>query len=173
MIYASATQVAAVVPYEITGSNAQVTVGYQGATSSPATVAIAASNPALFTVGSGTGPAAVLNQDGTLNTAANPAKIGSIIVLYATGEGQTTPQGIDGQVTSTATVKPVLPVSFTVGGQTAGLLYAGEAQGEIAGVMQLNLTIPSGVQPGSAVPVVVQVGDASSPTGVTIAVSAP
>jgi uncharacterized protein (TIGR03437 family) len=173
MVYASATQVAAVVPYEITGSSAQVTVAYQGATSSPATVAVAASNPALFTVGSGSGPAAVLNQDGTLNSAANPAKIGTIIVLYATGEGQTTPPGIDGQVTATGTVKPVLPVSFTVGGQTAGLLYAGEAPGEIAGVMQLNLTIPAGVQPGSAVPVVVQVGDASSPTGVTIAVSAP
>jgi uncharacterized protein (TIGR03437 family) len=67
----------------------------------------------------------------------------------------------------------LLPVTVTIGNQTADLLYAGEAPGEIAGVMQLNVTIPSGVQPGSAVPVVLQVGDASSPAGVTLAVSAP
>jgi len=173
MIYASATQVAAVVPYETTGSNAQITVQYQGITSTQATVAIAASNPALFTVGSGTGQVAVLNQDGSLNSAANPAPAGTIVVMYATGEGQTSPEGVDGQVTGTTLPKPLLPVTVTIGNQTADLLYAGEAPGEIAGVMQLNVTIPSGVQPGSAVPVVLQVGDASSPAGVTLAVSAP
>jgi uncharacterized protein (TIGR03437 family) len=172
MIYASATQVAAVAPYEITGSTAQVTVQYQGATSSPASVAIAPSDPALFTVGSGTGQAAVLNQDGSLNGPSSPAPIGTIIVLYATGEGQTTPPGMNGQVTGTTLPKPVLPVTVMIGNQPANVLYAGEAPGEIAGVMQLNVTIPSGVQPGSAVPVVLQVGNASSPAGVAVAVSA-
>ena len=173
MIYASATQVAAVVPYEITGSTAQVTVQYHGAASSPASLAIAPSDPALFTVGSGTGQAAVLNQDGSLNGPSHPAPIGTIIVLYATGEGQTSPPGMDGQVTGTTLPKPGLPVKVLIGNQAADVLYAGEAPGEIAGVMQLNVTIPPGVQPGNSVPVVLQVGNASSPAGVAVAVSAP
>jgi uncharacterized protein (TIGR03437 family) len=40
----------------------------------------------------------------------------------------------------------------------------------LQGVMQINLVIPSGIQTGSAVPVVVQVGNTSSQAGVTIAV---
>jgi uncharacterized protein (TIGR03437 family) len=49
----------------------------------------------------GAGQAAALNQDGltlnTVNTVANPAKIGDTISVYATGEGQTTPTGVDGK----------------------------------------------------------------------------
>jgi uncharacterized protein (TIGR03437 family) len=37
--------------------------------------------------------------------------------------------------------------------------------------MQVNLQIPSGIAPGNAVPVTVQVGTATAPTGVTIAVT--
>ena len=36
--------------------------------------------------------------------------------------------------------------------------------------MQINVTIPAGTQTGSAMPVVVQVGNTSSQVGVTIAV---
>ena len=49
--------------------------------------------------------------------------------------------------------------------------YAGGAPGEVAGVMQINVQIPSGITPGNAVPVVVQVGNATSQAGVTIAVA--
>ena len=115
----------------------------------------------------------MLNQDGSLNGPSHPAPIGTIIVLYATGEGQTSPPGMDGQVTGTTLPKPVLPVKVLIGNQAADVLYAGEAPGEIAGVMQLNVTIPPGVQPGNSVPVVLQVGNASSPAGVAVAVSAP
>jgi uncharacterized protein (TIGR03437 family) len=37
-------------------------------------------------------------------------------------------------------------------------------------LMQVNIHIPSGIQTGNAVPVVLRVGDAFSPGGVTIAV---
>jgi uncharacterized protein (TIGR03437 family) len=65
---------------------------------------------------------------------------------------------------------PVLPVSVTIGGQVAQILYAGGAPGEVAGLMQINVQIPDGVQAGNAVPVVVKVGGVSSQAGVTIAV---
>jgi uncharacterized protein (TIGR03437 family) len=172
MIYTWATEVAVIVPYEITGTNAQVTVTYQGQTSAAFSVSIASSAPGIFTLGStGLGPAAAINQDGvTVNSAATPAKIGDIISLYATGEGQTTPAGVDGKPASAPYPYPNLPVTVTVGGQNAFVQYAGGAPGEVAGLMQVNVQIPTGIATGNSVPVVVRVGSVSSPGGVTIAV---
>ena len=173
MIYTSATQVAAVVPYEISGTSAQVSVQYQSAASKAVTVPVASAAPALFTFGSGTGQAAAVNQDGSLNGSAHPAPPGSVIVLFATGEGATTPAGTDGVVTGSILPLPVLPVTVTIGGVAATVLYAGEAPQEIAGIMQLNVVVPAGVPAGSAVPILVRVGDVVSPSGVTIAVGQP
>jgi uncharacterized protein (TIGR03437 family) len=68
-----------------------------------------------------------------------------------------------------------LPVQVFIGQQmvTAQLQYAGPAPGEIAGVMQINVPLPLGLKPGSAVPVAIFVGNtglASSRPNVTIAV---
>jgi uncharacterized protein (TIGR03437 family) len=52
------------------------------------------------------------------------------------------------------------------------LQYVGGAPGDVAGLLQVNVTVPAGVTPGSAVPVVIRVGNVTSQTGVTIAVSA-
>ena len=83
---------------------------------------VAPSSPGLFTADStGHGQAAGLNQDGTANSATNPAHVGDVIVLYATGEGQTSPAGIDGQPASAPA--PVLPLKVTIGkgrAQTGG-----------------------------------------------------
>jgi uncharacterized protein (TIGR03437 family) len=65
---------------------------------------------------------------------------------------------------------PILTVSVTIGGQTVTPIYAGGAPGNVAGLMQVNFQVPSGIQTGSAVPVVVQVGNTSSQAGVTVAV---
>jgi uncharacterized protein (TIGR03437 family) len=172
ILYTWAGQIGAIVPYEVTGSTAQVTVAYQGQTSGPLTVAVAGSAPGLFTLNStGWGQAAAVNQDGSINTALTPAPIGSFISLYATGEGQTSPAGIDGKPASDSPPAPVLPVSVTIGGVTvSNLQYAGGAPGEVSGMLQINVQIPGGVQAGSTVPVSVQIGSASSRGGVTIAV---
>ena len=170
MIYSYPGQAAAVVPYEVTGASVQVAVQYKGVTSTGVTVLLTSANPALLTPGNGTGQAAAVNQDASINGPGHPAPVGSIVLLYATGEGQTSPAGMDGQLTGAPPPKPLLPVTVSIGGQNARVGYAGEAPGEIAGVMQLNVQIPSGIQTGNAVPVVVKVGTASSPAGVTIAV---
>ncbi len=173
ILYTSATQIAAVVPYGITGPTAQVLVTYQGKVSNELTVAVAASAPSLFTVNqTGAGQAAAINAvDGTVNSAANPVKIGGFISLYATGEGQTGPAGVDGRLGGSAPTNPILPVSVTVGGIPARVQYAGSVQGQVAGLMQVNVMIPDGVEPGGYVPVVLQVGDRSSGPAVWIAVS--
>jgi uncharacterized protein (TIGR03437 family) len=172
VLYTSATQVAAVVPYSIAGSNVQVFVSYQGATSAPVTLPVAPVAPALFTAdSSGKGQAAATNQDGTLNGAAHPAKVGSYISLWLTGAGQTNPAGVDGLPGAAPLPQPAAPVSVTIGGQSVTPQYAGQAPTAVAGVMQINAQIPSGIQTGNAVPVVVQVGGVSTQAGVTIAVS--
>jgi uncharacterized protein (TIGR03437 family) len=172
VIYSSNTQVAVVVPYAIFGDTTQMTVSYQGRTSAVLAVPIAAAAPGVFTLDStGKGPAAALNQDGSINTASSPTKVGDIISLFATGEGQTVPAGVDGKLALSPLPTPRLPVSVTIAGQTVDqLYYVGGAPGEVAGVLQINVQIPSGIQTGNAVPVIVRVGSASSAPGVTISV---
>ena len=75
-------------------------------------------------------------------------KVGAFISLYATGEGQTSPAGLDGKVDASTPPKPVLPVTVTIGGIPSFVQYAGGVPGQIAGLMQVNVQIPSGVQPG-------------------------
>jgi uncharacterized protein (TIGR03437 family) len=165
ILYASSTQVAAVVPYAINGTAAQVTVAYQGETSDPFPVSVASSAPGIFTANqTGAGQAAAVNFDGTINSPTNPANVGAYVSLYATGEGQTSPAGVDGQV-SLGQTHPVLPVTATVGGLPAVVQYAGGAPGQVAGLMQVNVQIPSAVQAGGYVPVVLKVGGSSTTAG--------
>ena len=157
ILYTSETQVAVMVPSAVNGAAARVTVIYQGQASAPLTVAVATSSPGLFTLNqTGGGQAAAVNADGSINTAANPVRVGNYISLYATGGGNSN-----------------LAVSVTIGGIPAAVQYAGSAPGQPAGLMQVNVQVPSGVQPGGYVPVVLKVGDASTTDGAAwIAVSA-
>jgi uncharacterized protein (TIGR03437 family) len=98
-------------------------------------------------------------------------KIGGYISLFATGEGQTSPVGVDGKLGGTVGARPLGNVSVTVGGINATVQYAGGIAGDVAGLMQVNVQIPAGVQPGGYVPVVLQVGNASSNLGTWIAVA--
>jgi uncharacterized protein (TIGR03437 family) len=172
MVYTLAMQTSAVVPYGITGATAQVAITYQGQTTAAFLVPIASSTLGIFSSDStGTGQAAAINQDGiTINSAANPANVGDVISLYATGEGQTTPFGVDGKPAAVPLPRPNLPVTATVGGQPTQVLYAGGAPGEVAGLMQVNVQIPVGVQKGNTAPVVLSVGNVPGQVGVTIAV---
>ncbi len=177
MIYTSANQVAAIAPYRVSFSpTAQVAVSYQNQTSAAITLPVVSSAPAFFTANqTGAGQAAVLDPDGTPNDAAHPAPIGSYIAMFATGEGQTSPAGVDGQLALTKPYPaPLLPVKVFVGGvQATNVAYAATAPTEVAGLLQVNIQIPPGVQPGGYVPVVLQVGNNSTVSGaVWIAVSA-
>jgi uncharacterized protein (TIGR03437 family) len=173
VLYTSATQVEVVTPFSMTGSAVQVFVEYQGQTSAALTLPVSAVAPALFTTdGSGKGQAAASNQDGTVNGSAHPAKVGSYISLALTGAGQTNPAGVDGLPGAAPLPVPAASVAVTIGGQAAAVEFAGQAPNAVAGVMQINAQIPAGTQAGNAVPVVVEVGSASTQPGVTIAVSA-
>ena len=174
LIYASSGLVSAIVPYGVAGSStAAVSVAFQGNLSTTTVVPVANAAPGIFTLNmTGAGQAAAVNQDGTINTSSNPAKVGSTISLYLTGEGQTSPAGTDGKLANAAPFpKPVLPVTATIGGQPAVVSYYGAAPTAVAGLMQVNVQIPSGVTAGPAVPLTVTVGTVPAQSAVTIAVS--
>jgi uncharacterized protein (TIGR03437 family) len=176
VIYSSGNQVAAVVPYGISGSLAQMFVQYGGQTSPPFNLSVATQIPGVFTLNaSGAGQAAAINNaDASVNGAAHPAKVGSYVQIYLTGAGQTTPSGTDGLPNPSGVAGdpvPALPVAVTIGGKNATVAFAGGAPGAVAGVIQVNAQIPAGVTVGNAVPLVVAVGQSSSQPGVTIAVS--
>ena len=173
LTYVSDTQVNAIVPYALAGkSTTQLQVEYQGLRSKPVTLKVAEAAPALFTQSaSGSGPGAILNQDYTLNSASNPAAKGSVVMLFATGEGQTNPPGVDGKITAEPLPKPRLPVSVRIGGVDVQVpLYVGAAPGSVAGLVQVNVRVPNNVTSGNAVPVLLRVGNFESPAQVTMAV---
>ena len=172
MIYGSASQANVIVPYEIANqSTTTMALQFGGVTSAAWTVPVAASAPGIFTLGSsGAGPAAVLNQDNSVNSASNPAAPGSIIQIYATGEGQTSPPSATGSITGTDLKTPILAVKVSIGGQDAVVQFAGSAGNAVAGLLQVNAVVPQAVAPGAAVPINISVGGVPSQSGVTIAV---
>jgi uncharacterized protein (TIGR03437 family) len=170
LLYTSANQVSAIVPFSLSGSTAQVVVQYQGQVSSSFSVNVAPTAPSLFTSnGSGTGQVLALTRNGGLNDSAHPAQAGDLVTLYTTGLGQTNPAGQDGLPAAIPLPLPVANVSATIGGKSAIVQYAGGAPGIVAGVMQINVFVPAGLTAGD-VPVAIQAGTASSQNGVTIAV---
>ena len=172
MLYAVDGQLSAIAPYAIgSKQNAGVQVEYLGVRSNVVTMAVTPAAPGIFTAAAtGRGQAAVLNQDFSVNGSANAAARNSVIQIFATGEGETRPAGIDGRLAGVPLPIPVLPVRVFVGGIEAVVTYAGAAPGLVAGVLQVNAQVPEEVQPGPEVPVVIRVGTADSPAGPTIAV---
>jgi len=157
---AQSQQVTVQVPWEIAGqTSTEVVVTYNGGppagaiASVPVVVATAA--PGIY---------AVANSDGTLNSPSNPAKLGSFITIYGTGGGVTNPLGITEGFWSTTASLPTLtaPVSVTIAGTKATVLYAGSAPTLESGYFQMNVALPSGLPASSAVDLILTVGGSPS-----------
>jgi uncharacterized protein (TIGR03437 family) len=149
LLYVSATQINAVAPIELTASSAAaLSLTTNNASAPDFRVAVDSAAPEVFAGSSGTG---ALNQDGTINSASNPAAVGSYVSIWATGTGVTS--GKDGQIAEGAqsscaclltevlisneplTVPFILPPVYVT--------YAGAAPGFVNGVVQINFQVPS------------------------------
>ena len=75
-------------------------IKYAGETSSAYQLTWRAGPGPVSQNSSGSGTGAILNQDNSLNGPGNPAAKGSIVQVYLTGEGQTSPQGVTGAITT-------------------------------------------------------------------------
>jgi len=170
LLQSSADQITVQVPYSVSGkAETEIEVVHQGKARGRARVPVAAAAPGVFTNQSGVGQAFAINEDGTLNSATNPAARGSYVTLYATGEGQTNPAGIDGVPARQPLPRPVLSVSAIVGAVEADVSWAGSAPGFV-GLLQINLKLPGIFTPPGVRPLRIRVGDSESQPGVTIAV---
>jgi uncharacterized protein (TIGR03437 family) len=177
LIYVSATQINAVVPYEVAGTlSPRMQVNYLGQTSNAYQLQSAVSVPAIFTLNAaGTGEGAILNQNGTYNSQ-TAATRGSTIMVFITGEGQTAPSGVNGKVSTLntsgvgpLTPAPLQPVSALIGGVPAPVQFAGEAPGAVSGVLQINIQVPANAPTGN-IPITIYIGANSTQPGVTVSV---
>ncbi len=170
--YNTGTEAVVLTPYSVAGkSKTDVAAESNGVKSAPFSVPVTAAAPAIFTAqAAGAGQIAMFNHDATNNSASQPARAGTIVTFYATGEGRTMPFGTDDGVNAAGLSRPELPVAVMIGGYSAEVLYAGAAPGLSHGVMQVSVRVPEAVVSANAVPVVLSVGGIASQDQVTMAV---
>jgi uncharacterized protein (TIGR03437 family) len=165
ILFSNASQINFVTPESLSGDSGTVQLMCNGGAAVTLAAATAARSPSLFTQsGTGTGQGSIVNADGSINASGNPGARGSSIAVYGTGFGALNPPGADG-LRHLAT-----PVTATIGGTAANVVYAGEAPGETIGLQQINVEIPTSIAPGPDMAISVSANGVSTQMGVTLAV---
>lgn len=147
LLYVSPEQINFQMPFEAAGlASVRLTVSVNGSESPPEGVVLAEAGPGLFVLMDGR--AAVLNQDFSPNTPAQPAARGSIVMAFLTGVGRLNP------AIESGAAAPVDPLSLTAsassatfGGVEARVVAVAMVPGYV-GLAQANIEIPAGLQPG-------------------------
>jgi uncharacterized protein (TIGR03437 family) len=167
LIYVQQSQIKVQVPYEVaTVASTHVQVFHSGKLQVDVSLPVTPAAPGVFTLSGGTGPAQIFLQDGSLNSATNPADPDSIITIFATGEGQTNPVGIDGTRSTDPYPQPVGQLDLRIGGRPAEIVFIAEGSGA-PGVLQINARIPTIVGSGAII-LSLAVDSALSQDGVTV-----
>jgi uncharacterized protein (TIGR03437 family) len=168
LLYVQDNAVAATVPETIYDTQTTVAVKLGGTTGASVTLPAPAPGmgtivaPALFTSdSSGSGNLAAVNADGTVNSALNPAKRGSVVLLY--GTGFYSPPLCGGKSFGYLFPASTRLVEAFVGGEPAYVLYSGSAAGMTCGAQQINIFIPEDSAIGPSVPV--RLGMPFAPSG--------
>jgi len=93
-----------------------------------------------------------VNQDGSMNNGANPAKAGSIVTLYATGQGAISGMPPDGSPAQGILATPETPQVFINSGfvPSGDVQWSGLAPG-FAGLWQINVQVPSDAPPDDVI----------------------
>ncbi len=144
LVSVQANEIVCVAPFELDGlTAATIQVTYNGQTSNAYPTTVAAQNIDVL---------AVANQDGSPNSESNPAALHSVVALYITGAGQTTPASTTGEIYTTAAVSPKTFPDILVNGLVEEPVFVGTSPGTAAGVLQVNLWVPDpGMAPYSTV----------------------
>ncbi len=159
LFYVSDRQSSAIVPYAVAGEGSvDVQVEYRGVRSDAVRAPVLDVRLGIFGVG---GQPTIFHEDGSINSPSNPAPRGSVIVIYATGEGLTDPSGVEGQILGEVLPRPRAPVSATFSDDDTyslrgEVLHAGGAPG-FAGLFQVKVRVP-GELPVGNVPLYLSVG---------------
>jgi uncharacterized protein (TIGR03437 family) len=168
LLYASQGQINALVPFGLnTNTPYQLLIQRDLTLSPPVPINIADAQPGAFQSG---GSAIVEDYRGTapafLVTPSAPAQAGDVLVIYCAGLGVTNPLVGDGVASpSSPPAQTQAPVTVSIGGQNANVVFAGLTP-TLVGLYQVNVTMPSGVTPGSAVPVLLTVAGQTGPAAI-------
>jgi len=165
LVYVSPSQINAIVPFALAGqTSAQVLVTRYGVASAAVTVPLQTTSPGIFTASqSGSGQGAIWQQGAngqfTLNGSTNPASGGTALEIFATGMGVWTPPAQSDLALFGEDLFKTQPVSVTIGGQSAKVLYSGTIGGMLSSwsVLQVNAVVPAGLASGPQ-PVVLKIG---------------
>ena len=169
--YATAAQIAAVLPASTPVGTGTLTVTYNNATSAPATMQVVQSALGLDTLSgqpTGTGVATdPLSPTGAIFNYTTSAKPGQVITLWGSGLGAD--PGDSDTVFSSSPHAINNGLTMYVGGIQAQVQYAGSSG--YPGLVQINVFVPANVVPGCGVPIAGVVGTVVSNT-ITIPVAA-
>lgn len=178
----SPTLISVQIPWEVQGSAASVVVSRNGVASASKDVPLAQFSPGIYAINNLgiSNLALALNSDGSLAQAAgsvaglnaHPAKAGDTVVILATGLGPVDPAPVNGADSKDLVRTVVTPPQVLLKGITAPLVSATLAP-NFVGAYQVQITVPDTAPAGDAIPLQLQIGDASSPNSTTMAVAAP
>ncbi len=169
MFFASEGQINVQAPFEIAGRpSTRVVVSQAGRPSPGVIVPVTRAAPGLFVIEGTRG--AILNQDFSLNTPANPARPGGAVIVFGTGQGVVSNPVPTGGPAGADPLSGRDGVTATVGGLPAQVLFAGLSPGFV-GLLQVNLLLPADVPAGEAVPVQVFVDGVASQSGVALSIA--
>lgn len=149
LLWAQDAQINAVAPWSLEpGGNTRVCASYNSVNTNCLTWPVVETSPAVFTTDGAS--AAAINQDGSINSAGNPAPVGSIVTIWATGLGPIAPAQADGTLVDFPLPDNVLAVGvqawwcfpFSCSSfPTYKVTYAGPAPYLVAGVTQINFQV--------------------------------
>ncbi len=161
LYFVSAGQISALVPFGAAGTTATLQVVNGTTRSNTVELPLGRTSPGIFTIPpAGTGPAALLRADFTLISPTSGARRGETVQLFLTGLGAVNPAGRDGAAASASPLSLVTAdVKVYVGGRQATVLFKGLAPG-LAGLYQINFTIPTNAPTGPTVALAIETPDA-------------
>jgi uncharacterized protein (TIGR03437 family) len=143
LYYALKTQLAGILPSNTPVGAGTLAVINNGKTSSTRSITVVRSGFGLLTLnGTGTGAAAVHDQNYVLLNDANSTNPGKAVVFYGSGLGPTTGNETAEQTGANASGDLTsIPVSVQIGGKPAQVLYRGRTS--FPGLDQINVLIPT------------------------------
>jgi uncharacterized protein (TIGR03437 family) len=164
LFYVSPQQANLQVPWELTGQKeASVSVTTGGGISAPVKVSLADAAPGLFSLRqSGNGQGVVLDSRYQLVDAANPARPGDTVQIFATGLGPVSNRPASGVASPAAPVASTLATpTVNIGGAAAPVVFSGLTPGYV-GLYQVNAQVPAEASVGNGSPLVLTIGGAAS-----------
>lgn len=142
LFYVQSSQIDVQAPYALSGkSTTHVEVWFQGKSAGSLDLPVVPAAPAFYPV--------ALNADGSTNSPTGPAAAGSVLTLYATGEGLTDGPNVSGRTAQSPYPRPRLPVSLKIANVAAEVVDAFSAPG-VVGILQVTARVPAAVTAGQA-----------------------